>query len=238
MTIPIFKTTVTSLLKHHEQLNFYKMKRITLLTFLMSLLSISLSAQNLEVVGKVKITEMDTVTNVSANVVRQDDGTLAVRQYRIGDIAMGGTIFYIDASGEHGLVADTVDRGTAVWFAGEFGFTRANGDGPFAGEMNTAIIISSQVALGDYGILHAARMCAESQRGGYGDWYLPSMEELEMMHINLYLAGIGGFSGTPYYWSSNEADNQNAWRFGFSSVALKSTQIKSVGAKTRAIRAF
>ena len=33
---------------------------------------------------------MDTVTDVSANVVRQADGTLALRQYKIGDMAQGG----------------------------------------------------------------------------------------------------------------------------------------------------
>ena len=49
------------------------------------------------------ITVMDSVTDVSANVVRQADGTLALRQYKIGDMAQGGIIFYIDESGEHGL---------------------------------------------------------------------------------------------------------------------------------------
>ena len=68
---------------------------------------------------------MDTVTDITANVVRQSDGTLALRQYKIGDIAQGGIIFYIDESGEHGLAADTVDLSTGIrWYAGSYGSTR------------------------------------------------------------------------------------------------------------------
>ncbi|MCB0669676.1 MAG: hypothetical protein KDC80_27815 [Saprospiraceae bacterium] len=120
------------------------MKNITLLSFFMSLSIVGLYAQNLEVQGKAKITVMDTVTDVTANVVRQTDGTLALRQYKIGDIAQGGIVFYIDESGEHGLVADEVDLSTGIrWYAGTDGNTQAKGDSPFAGEMNTAIIIAS-----------------------------------------------------------------------------------------------
>ena len=120
-------------------------------------------AQSLEVVGRAKITVMDTVTDASANVVMQSDGTLALRQYKIGDLAQGGIIFYIDESGEHGLAADTADVSEGIrWHAGTYGNTQAKGDGPFAGEMNTAIIISSQVAIGDDGDPYAARLCAEA----------------------------------------------------------------------------
>ncbi len=61
-------------------------------------------AQNkLEVEGKARITVMDTVTNVSSNIVRQSDGTLALRQYQIGDFAQGGIVFWVDETGEHGM---------------------------------------------------------------------------------------------------------------------------------------
>ncbi len=114
---------------------------------------------------------LDTVTDVSANVVRQSDGTLALRHYKIGDMTQGGIVFYIDESGEHGLVVDTADLSTGIrWYAGANGKTQAKGDGPFAGEMNTAIIISSQVAIGNDLSIYAARICSELQKGGYGDW--------------------------------------------------------------------
>ena len=198
------------------------MKKIILLTLLLSLLISGLYAQNIEVVGKAKITVMDSVTDVSANVVRQSDGTLALRHYKIGDMTQGGIVFYIDESGEHDLVADTADLSTGIrWYAGTNGNTQAKGDGPFAGEMNTAIIISSQVAIGDDEDTYAARLCAELQKGGYGDWYLPSKEELNLMYTNLHLAGLGGF-GFGYYWSSAEA--------GIASARISSMAVRTATA--------
>lgn len=213
------------------------MKKITLLTYLMSLSVMSLFAQNVEVEGKAKITVMDTVTNVSANVIRQSDGTLALRQYKIGDMTQGGIVFYVDESGEHGLVADIVDLSTGIrWYAGTFGNTQAKGDGPFSGEMNTAIIISSQVAIGDDGDTYAARLCAELQKGGYGDWYLPSKEELNLMYTNLHLAGLGGFASA-FYWSSAELNSSFAW-IQYFIFGNHYNNNKSNFNRVRAVRAF
>lgn len=217
------------------------MKKNTLLIFLMSLLVMGLYAQNLEVIGKAKITVMDTVTDVSANVVRQSDGTLALRKYKIGDMAQGGIVFFVDESGEHGLAADTVDLHTFIrWSAGTFGNTQAKGDGSFSGEMNTAIIISAQVSIGDDGSTYAARLCAELQKGGYGDWYLPSKEELNLMYTNLYLAGLGGFQIdvlNSRYWSSTEFDSDNALLQNFIS-GNQFPDFKSTSYRVRPIRAF
>jgi hypothetical protein len=213
------------------------MKKITLLLFFMSLLVLGINAQNLEVQGKAKIMEMDTVTDISANVVRQSDGTLALRQYKIGDFAQGGIIFYIDESGEHGLVADTADLSTGIrWYAGTYGTTQAKGDGPFSGEMNTAIIISSHVAIGDDGTTYAARMCADLQKGGYSDWYLPSKEELSLMYSNLHQAGLGGFAAD-FYWSSSEFYNLNAWGLFFNN-GNQDYDDKNYCFRVRAARAF
>ena len=213
------------------------MKIITFLTLVQCLLVLGLNAQNVEVEGNVKITEMDTVMDVSANVVRQSDGTLSLRHYKLGDMAQGGIVFYVDESGEHGLAADTLDLSTGIrWYAGTIVSTQAKGDGPFSGEMNTAIIISSQVAIGDDGSTYAARMCAWHQKGGYGDWYLPSKEELDLMYTNLHLAGLGGFVST-IYWSSTEFSSTNAlakdFNFGF-----QINDHKSVDHRVRAVRAF
>jgi hypothetical protein len=35
--------------------------------------------------------------------------------YQVGDFAQGGVVFYVDASGEHGLVADIEDLGSFTW---------------------------------------------------------------------------------------------------------------------------
>jgi hypothetical protein len=220
------------------------MNKIVFTIFLLSQIVIgsnNLHAQIMEVEGQAKITLMDTVTDVSANVVWQADGTLALRQYKIGDMAQGGIVFFIDESGEHGLVADISDVSTGIrWYAGTSGRTQAKGDGPFAGEMNTAVIIAAHVAIGDDWGIYAARLCAELQKGGYGDWYLPSKEELNLMYNNLYLAGLGGFDTSNNYWCSTEVEGSSS--FAWSQWFLTGNQTvgspKGSTHRVRAIRAF
>lgn len=157
--------------------------------------------------------------------------------YAIGQMTQGGLVFYVDESGAHGLVADVTDVSVDMrWFAGTNGFTRAKGDGPFAGQMNTAIIISAQVSIGDDGNLYAASMCAQLEKGGYGDWYLPSVAELQLMYTNLKLPGLGGFE-IDFYWSSEESDSGEA-RYVHFFQSSEGTHTKSETNRVRAVRAF
>jgi uncharacterized repeat protein (TIGR02543 family) len=61
----------------------------------------------------------------------------------------------------------------------------------------------------------AAKVCAdysvEHEGVAYGDWYLPSKDELNLMYVNLMIQGRGGFSDCYYYWSSSEYDASDAW---------------------------
>ncbi|MCD4788640.1 MAG: DUF1566 domain-containing protein [Bacteroidales bacterium] len=141
--------------------------------------------------------------------------------YSVGDFVHGGVVFWVDETGQHGLVCAKIDQGIQQrWDAGTWGNTQAKGDGPFSGEMNTSIIIAALVAIGDDGNTYAARLCAELQitEGGktYGDWYLPSKEELYIMYLNKDIINStatanGGTSFFNQYWSSTEFNNQRAW---------------------------
>lgn len=204
-------------------------------------------SERLDVNGKVRIREFDTVTTGSANIVSQGDGTLAIRQYQIGDFAHGGIVFWIDESGEHGLVCAKEDQSAGVrWYAGANGSTQAKGNGPYSGEMNTMIIIASQVAIGDDGNTYAARLCAELQitEGGkaYGDWYLPSREELGLMFDNQSVIGNtaaangGSALVSAFYWSSTELNSGDAWSEN-SGIQVGNSS-KSSTYRVRAIRAF
>ena len=124
-----------------------------------------------------------------AKTAESVSGTITATTYSVGDFAQGGIVFWVDETGQHGLVAAKEDQSTGVrWYAGTYGNTQAKGDGPFSGEANTSIIIAAQVAIGDDGSTYAARICNELQvtEGGktYGDWYLPSKEELNLMYQN------------------------------------------------------
>jgi len=93
--------------------------------------------------------------------------------YEIGDLVEGGIVFYIDETGQHGLVADLQDLGQLTW----------------------------QEAMDE--VLNATSQ-------DYEDWYLPSIEELEVMYntIGQGADNAGGF-GDYYYWSSSESSSEN-----------------------------
>ncbi|MCD4680915.1 MAG: DUF1566 domain-containing protein, partial [Bacteroidales bacterium] len=194
-------------------------------------------------------------TDGSNGQVLETDGSGALNwgnkntKYSIGDFAQGGIVFWVDESGEHGLVCAKQDQSSGLrWYAGTVGSTRAYGDGPFSGEMNTSIIIAAQVAIGDDGATYAARVCAEHQatEGGktYGDWYLPSKEELNKMYLNktsinsTALSNSGAALSTVTYWSSTEHNGANAFQQSFfNGNQLYAGKVDSYP-YVRAIRAF
>ena len=90
-----------------------------------------------------------------------------------------------------------------------------------------------------------AMSAAESATSqGYDDWYLPSIEELELIYYTIGNGGldgnIGGFENT-WYWSSSEDNNLNAWlidltyQFGSGGAG---TGGKANTLRVRVIRAF
>lgn len=170
--------------------------------------------------------------------------------YSVGDFAQGGIVFWVDETGQHGLVCAKEDQnnGSGIrWDAGTYGVTRATGDGPYAGESNTSIIIAAQVALGDDGNNYAAQICNNLQitEGGktYGDWYLPSKKELDLMYQNKATidasatANGGDVFASDYYWSSTEYSNVFAWIQYFSS-GHQTSNGKVNTYRVRAVRAF
>lgn len=108
--------------------------------------------------------------------------------YSVGDFAQGGVVFWVDETGQHGLVCAKVDQdsGSGIrWDNGSFTDTDAHGYGIYAGAMNTMLIIADQ---GPKAEDYAAGLCAHysvTESGvTYGDWYLPTEEELELMYEN------------------------------------------------------
>ena len=154
----------------------------------------------------------------------------------IGDTYQGGIIFYLDASGCHGLIAAPGDQSTsAAWWNGSYMDTRAYGSGLFEGKYNTKMINLQQG-----GTTSAAAICANY---GDGKWYLPSIEELNLMYINigqgnaLGLGNIGGFVNA-YYWSSTEFAFNFAWIQGFVDGYQANFNKLGTNFSVRAVRAF
>jgi len=177
-------------------------------------------------------------------------GGSSTTTYSVGDFAHGGIVFYVEPCGTKGLVCAKEDQSTGVrWYAGTYGNTQAKGDGPYSGKANTSIIIAAQVAIGDDNLPYAARICNELQitEGGttYGDWYLPSKEELNLMYQNKATidatATTNGGSGfvSAFYWSSTEIDNYYVWEQYFGGSGSQYDEEKYYDDRhVRAIRAF
>jgi hypothetical protein len=157
----------------------------------------------------------------------------------IGDSYQGGKIFWLDASGQHGLIVARFNLSYRPWDSGSRLETRAYGSGLYAGAMNTAIIIAVNTE-------SAAKACADysaTENGspiytsffpsldeGYGDWYLPSIYELYLLSQS---GAIGLSDG--FYWSSTERNYSSAWGFTSGILEYKS---KSVYGMVHPIRAF
>jgi hypothetical protein len=161
--------------------------------------------------------------------------------YAIGDVGpAGGWVFYVDEDGLHGLEAAPEDQSGGVrWWNGTYTNTEALGNGVGAGEMNTMLIIANQ---GHYSNSYAAGICANlviTNAGvDYGDWYLPSEYELNLMYTKLYLAGVGHFYEWGYYWSSTEHDINHAYYRSFRDGTEGFDAKQSDETRVRAARAF
>ncbi|MDR1787527.1 MAG: DUF1566 domain-containing protein [Treponema sp.] len=111
------------------------------------------------------------------------------------------------------------------------------GSGTTCGVTGTAIggggYNTARLTVTGHNHLHpAAQACADYEAGGYDDWFLPSKDELALMYTNLKAQGLGGFSST-YYWSSSEYLSVNAWYQNFAN----GSQYGSAKFNTHSVRA-
>jgi hypothetical protein len=152
--------------------------------------------------------------------------------YVIGDTGpAGGIVFYMTEECTHGLEAALEDQALADW--GCQGELISGADGLIigTGAQNTADIIAGCPTAGI-----AARIADSFSLGGFNDWFLPSLDELN--ELFLQQAVVGGFISLRY-WSSSEQDSSFAWTQRFtdgSQAGIFKNATGNLGA--RAVRAF
>lgn len=81
----------------------------------------------------------------------------------------------------------------------------------------------------------AIKACGELKEGGYSDWFLPSIEDLNKIYENR--SKVGGFDAKDY-WSSLEKDAEEGWAKSFSDTANIARNWKTNYIGVRCIRLF
>lgn len=137
---------------------------------------------------------------------RTDITTEIVPLLELGMEYQGGTIAWLDETGQHGLIIANIDYTSdslqnSVWsniYGSFFGITStAYGDG----STNTNAIVTA-----DGSTSQAAGYCQDLISGGYTDWFLPTVDELS----NIWAAGQIPAAFSLLIWTSSEFDSNNA----------------------------
>lgn len=152
----------------------------------------------------------------------------------VGTFYQGGIIAYLDETKEHGIIAANQDYNTKTQWSINNSFTVESLKTFIgSGKSNTEHIINSE-GEGNY----AAKVCKDLIIFGYNDWFLPSLEELQVLFKNKNL--IGSFVTDAVegkYWSSSCIDNFNGIEVGFFDGDIYGTNT-STFSYVRAIRNF
>jgi hypothetical protein len=151
-----------------------------------------------------------------------------INKHYLGELYGGGVIFYLNSTGQHGLICSMIDLSSGIcWIPKAFQTVLI---GPTAqsdwnGYNNTLAIISHA----GQGNTYAAGLCsiytnADYSTGIYNDWYLPAIDELnKLLHARYEVNKTLDDDGNPettalvkdFYWSSTEYNNGGALYFSF-----------------------
>jgi hypothetical protein len=183
------------------------------------------------------------ISAIQASAIIDNTTKFAFTSHAIGDSYGGGIVFFVYDGGQHGLIVATEDQSTGIrWYGGSYTNTGAKADGIGAGLKNTAIIIANQrpVEVEVDVEPFAATVCNEYSVTvdgvTYGDWYLPSKYELNLLYLQRIAVGT---SLIHHYWSSTEYDINRAWHHRFSDNNQNVGNNKAYTVLyVRAIRAF
>lgn len=155
--------------------------------------------------------------------------TCATPIYTIGQALQGGIVVFVDCTGQHGLIAATVDQGTAAWGCSTVlvGTTQTYG----TGRTNTTAILAACATRPI-----AASLASSYTGGGYSDWFLPSGAELQYVMAQWSVLGL---TNVATYLSSSEngVNNVSAYYVNAGTV-YSSAAVKTYATNVRAVRYF
>lgn len=168
----------------------------------------------------------------------------------VGELYGGGIVFWVDETGEHGLIAslNDLDGGSGVaWSATDDVEIGVSAQSLYDGVSNTVAIVAQDNTSG-----YAATLCDNYSNNGFSDWYLPSNQELRCLESSsLIIYNVLANDGDPntnglntsrkspydYYWSSSECNYYYAWTLRLRTGNMDD-YCKYLTCRVRAVRAF
>ncbi len=174
-------------------------------------------------------------------------GSSSSDTHYVGELYGGGVVFWVDHTGEHGLICSMINLSTSqAWSNIASTLIGASAQSDWNGSSNTAAVIAQAGHTAS-----AAKLCDDYTNANYGtgtysDWYLPTQGELSDLWNNfkavqkaLESDGDGAtiVLTRASYWSSAEHSASAARTFNFADGSLVHEN-KSWLRYVRAIRAF
>jgi hypothetical protein len=172
----------------------------------------------------------------------------AVNNHYPGELFGGGVVFYLDHTGQHGLICSLVDLAdfNCAWSNITVEAIGDNARNTWDGQGNTKAIINQPGHTSS-----AAKLCDDYTNADYGtgifsDWFLPSIDQLSKLcsaryEVNKTLYTDENSITDPLlkisYWSSNEGSSQYAFHYDFQTVSSNPIG-KYQNNCVRAIRSF
>jgi len=165
----------------------------------------------------------------------------AGQTYKIGDTGPAGGIIFYDKgyTGDGWRYLEAAPAGSE--FSAEWDAYRQNLVDTMTsvgfGKQNTKLIVERLKTLKQTN--KAAQICATLEINGYKDWFLPSRDELDLMHKYLNQKELGSFINS-IYWSSSQANTNSAYcqYFNGNQYTQQYNYDKNLPFRVRAVRTF
>ena len=149
----------------------------------------------------------------------------------MGNYALGGIIFFIDETLNHGLIVSLNDSESGEWGCSDEEILNANDSTLRTGYTNTLAILSSDCEPAGISSIIAAYSATifTSEDTLVNDWYLPSVNELELLYQEREWIddSLTVYNGTRFknttYWSSTQNGIDKAISVSFGNGSTKSS---------------
>ena len=187
------------------------------------------------------VTPSEDYYNLGGGTANDTSWAPGATAYAIGDVGPGGGKIFItpstagNSTGKYFEVAPVgveVQRTWATGFYQSLAVSGADGTEIGTGAQNTIDIVAQA---GNVAASSAAVYCSDLTSGGYSDWFLPSIDEINEMYVNR--VALGNDFSTDRHLSSSEYAGDGAWLQGFY-LGYQNDEFKPYGGYVRPVRAF